>query len=183
MRRRAGQQGAVLIALLATMLLMGFTLMAAADIAASARQREREAQLMFIGEQYRQAIERYYYSAPPGTPRVLPSRVDQLIRDDRYPVPVQHLRREYADPFDGGEWVWVRIGDRLAGVHSRAHVEPMKRAGFPSRYAAFASAGDVSQWIFIFKPPTRAAPAAAGPPKESAPAANISMPLNRDTNR
>lgn len=151
--RAAPRRGVVLLALLLAMGMMGLALMAAVEVGATARQREREQELLFAGDQYRQAIERYYWSAPPGTPRLLPRSVSQLLLDDRYPQPVQHLRRPYPDPFGEPEWGFVRIGGRLAGVHSLASVEPLKRARFPERYAGFAAAADVSQWVFLFTPP------------------------------
>lgn len=154
------QNGVVLLALLIALALSGVALLAASEVAATARQRLREQELLFVGDQYRQAIERYYHAAPPGSPRMLPTSVDQLLLDDRYPQPVQHLRRAYADPFDGGDWIWIRIGDKLAGLHSAARVVPLKRANFGDRYGSFAMAGDVSQWIFVFKPP----PVAPGRP-------------------
>ncbi len=157
------RRGVVLLALLLAMGLMGFALMAAVEVSATARQREREQELLFAGDQYRQAIERYYWAAPPGTPRLLPTSVSQLLLDDRYPQPVQHLRRPYADPFGEPDWGFVRIGGKLAGVHSLANVEPLKRAQFPERYAGFAVASDVSQWVFLFKPPAHA-PVAPRPP-------------------
>lgn len=150
---RTPSRGVVLLALLLAMGMMGLALVAAIEVGATARQREREQELLFAGDQYRQAIERYYWSAPPGTHRILPAGIEQLLLDDRYPQPLQHLRRAYADPFGEPEWGHVRIGGRLAGVRSVSNVAPLKRANFPERYAGFAEAGDVSQWIFLFKPP------------------------------
>ncbi|MBL8324628.1 MAG: type II secretion system protein [Rubrivivax sp.] len=151
-------RGVVLLALLLVMALMGLALMSTVEVSATAGQREREQELLFVGDQYRQAIERYYWAAPPGRPRTLPAGVAQLLLDDRYPQPVQHLRRAYEDPFGEPEWGLVRIGGRLAGVRSVAAVAPIKRANFPERYAAFAEASEVSQWIFLFKPPPAVVP-------------------------
>jgi type II secretory pathway pseudopilin PulG len=153
-------RGIVLLALLMAMALMGLALLAASENAATARQRAREQELLFVGDQYRQAIERYYYAAPPGTPRLLPASVEQLLLDDRYPQPVQHLRRAYPDPFTGETLLWVRQGERLMGVHSAAHQAPLLRANFKPPYGSFAAATDVSQWMFIFRPPAPAAGAA-----------------------
>ncbi|MBL8288684.1 MAG: type II secretion system protein [Rubrivivax sp.] len=153
----------MLLALLLAMGLMGLALMAVVEVSATTRQREREQELLFAGDQYRQAIERYYWGAPPGTPRILPASISQLLLDDRYPQPVQHLRRAYADPFGEPDWGFVRIGGRLAGVHSLASVQPLKRARFPERYAGFAGAAEVSQWVFLFKPPAQAGPALRPP--------------------
>jgi type II secretory pathway pseudopilin PulG len=160
-RRLTGARGVVLLALLITLALLGLSLLAASESAATSRQRAREQELLFVGDQYRQAIERYYYAAPPGTPRLLPQNTEQLLLDDRYPQPLQHLRRPYADPFEGGDWTWIRLGDRLAGLHSNARTAPLKRANFRPPYTGFATASDVSQWVFVFKPP---APATVGRP-------------------
>jgi type II secretory pathway pseudopilin PulG len=169
----------MLLGVLLTMALMGVVLMAAAEVTATARQREREQELLFVGEQYRQAIERYWWAAPPGTPRTLPAGVEQLLHDDRYPQPVQHLRRAYADPFQaaglGEGWVWVRRDGRLAGLHSSAPVPTLKRAHFTPRLAAFTMASEVSQWVFQFTPPVPAATlrppggTAPPPPQRAAP--------------
>ncbi len=157
---RRPPRGVALLALLVALALMAAALLTAAEVASTTRQRATEEELLFVGDQYRRAIERYWYAAPPGQPRRLPQRVEQLLLDDRYPQPVQHLRRAYADPF-GGEWIWVRVGDRLAGLHSAARVAPLKQARFKARDSGFAAAADVSQWIFLFVPP-----APGGPPAE-----------------
>lgn len=168
MRRRPKvrhARGVALLALLVALALMAAALLAAAEVAATARQRATEDELLFVGDQYRRAIERYWYAAPPGQPRQLPQRVEQLLLDDRYPQPVQHLRRAYADPF-GGEWTWMRVGDRLAGVHSAARVAPLRQARFRPRDGGFAGAADVSQWVFLFVPPApTATPGAPSKPK------------------
>lgn len=155
--RQARGRGIVLLTLLVAMALMGLALLAASENAATSRQRGREQELLFVGDQYRQAIERFYFAAPPGTPRLLPVSVEQLLLDDRYPQPVQHLRRVYLDPFTGEPLLWVRQGDRLMGVHSAARVAPLMRANFRAPYGGFSAASDVSQWVFIFKPPAPAA--------------------------
>lgn len=153
--RGRSERGVVLLALLVTLALIGVALLAGTEVAVTARERQREQELLFIGDQYRQAIERYYYAAPPGTPRVLPASVEQLLLDDRYPQAVQHLRRAYVDPYDpAADWTWIRIGGRLAGIHSTSQAVPLKRANFKPRYASFANATDVSQWVFLFTPPS-----------------------------
>ncbi len=168
--RRPGTRGVALLALLVALALMAAALLAASEVAATARQRATEDELLFVGDQYRRAIERYWFAAPPGQPRQLPQRVEQLLLDDRYPQPVQHLRRAYADPF-GGDWIWVRVGDRLAGVHSAARVAPIKQARFKARDSGFANAAEVSQWIFLFVPPAPAAAPATRPKSNAWPGA------------
>ena len=157
--------GVALLALLVALALMGVALLSAAETTALTRQRAREQELLFVGDQYRQAIERFYYAAPPGTPRLLPQTPEQLLLDDRYPQPVQHLRRLYLDPFTGEPLQWVRQGDRLSGVRSAAQTAPLKRTGFAPLYVGFAAAADVSQWVFLFKPPLAPPNLANRPPR------------------
>jgi len=172
-------RGVILMALLIGLALSGIALMAAVDVWSIARQREREQELLFVGDQYRQAIRRYYYAAPSGTPRVLPASLDALLEDDRYPVPVRHLRRTYFDPMTGNaEWGVLRDGDRITGVYSLSEAPPLKQAGFAPAYENFATQTRYRDWVFAFAvprrgglqpPPTSGAPAIGTPPPNSRP--------------
>lgn len=148
-RPRRPSRGVVLLALLIALALGGIALMAAADVWSLARQRAQEQELLFVGDQYRQAIQRYYFGAPPGTPRRLPSSLRDLLEDDRYPVPVRHLRRLYPDPITGSdEWGVLHVGNRVAGVHSRSEKAPLKQAGFAPGYAFFEGLKAYRDWSF-----------------------------------
>jgi type II secretory pathway pseudopilin PulG len=155
MTRRANQarapRGFMLLALLIGLTLASITLMAAVDIWTVQRQREKEQDLLFVGDQYRQAIQRYYFAAPPGTPRVLPVKLADLLEDDRYPIPVRHLRRLYPDPVTGqSEWGEVRVEDRIAGVYSLSEQPPIKQVDFPVIYRSFAERSQYREWVFTF---------------------------------
>lgn len=151
---RRSRRGVMLLGLLLMLMLGSIVLMAAAEVWGTTRQREQERELMFVGEQYRQAIRRYYFAAPPGQPRVLPSRLDLLLADDRYPVPVRHLRRLYPDPMTGDvEWGLVLSNDRVAGVHSQSEQVPIKQTGFAAAQAAFETKSSYRDWLFVFQPP------------------------------
>ena len=144
-------RGVMLLALLISLALSGIALMAAVDVWTLQRQREREQQLLYAGDQYRQAIRRYYYAAPAGTPRTLPIRLELLLEDDRYPVPVRHLRRLYPDPITGqAEWGQLRAGDRIAGVYSRSEALPVKQAGFSTADENFTGRSHYKEWVFSF---------------------------------
>jgi type II secretory pathway pseudopilin PulG len=123
----------------------------------TSRVREREADLLFVGNEYRKAIARYYLSGPQ---RQYPRNLSDLVKDPRQPGTVRHLRRLYADPITGGnEWGLVKAPDGgIAGVHSLSDDSPLKVAGFRVRDAAFEAKGKYSDWQFIF------APAAVKPP-------------------
>lgn len=142
--------GVVMLALLLTLALGSIALMAAVDVWSFTRQRAQEAELLFVGDQYRQAIQRYYFGAPPGTRRVLPASLQDLLEDDRYPMPVHHLRRLYPDPITGNtEWGTLRVGERIAGVYSLSEREPIKRAGFAPSDEKFNGKSVYRDWVFV----------------------------------
>jgi type II secretory pathway pseudopilin PulG len=158
-------RGFMLLGLLIVLALGGISLMAAVDVWTLEKQREREQQLLYAGDQYRQAIRRYFFAAPPGSPRTLPTNFALLLEDDRYPIPVRHLRRLYPDPITGkAEWGEVRVGERIAGVYSLSEAQPVKQAGFAPTYETFNGKTSYQEWVFAFNGPTAAnaaAPASA----------------------
>lgn len=112
-------------------------------------QREKEAELLHIGEEYRQAIERYYLAGP----RQYPRTPDDLLKDPRHAGTVRHLRKLYLDPISGGHWVLVSAPDGgIAGVHSTATDAPIKVSGFASRYQDFSNAKSYAEWRFVYVP-------------------------------
>jgi len=148
------QRGLVMLALLLALLLSGVLMLQAAETWATTRQREREAELLFVGAQYRLAIRRYYLGTPPGQARTFPAQLEDLLEDRRYPVPVRHLRRLYADPVTGStDWGLVRSGDRIAGVYSPSQDRPLKQTGFEAANIAFEGRDAYKDWVFVFVPP------------------------------
>jgi type II secretory pathway pseudopilin PulG len=150
-RRRGGShaRGIVLLALLLALALGSIAMMAAVDVWALARQRALETELLFVGNQYRQAIQRYYYGAPPGARRTLPASLEDLLEDDRYPIPVRYLRRLYPDPITGSsEWGALRVGERIAGVYSLSDRQPIKQAGFAPADEQFSGKTAYHDWVF-----------------------------------
>jgi type II secretory pathway pseudopilin PulG len=150
-------RGIVLLALLLMILLSAIFSTRAIEVWATARQREKEAELLFVGEQYRKAIRHYYFSSPNARARVLPARLEDLLLDDRFPVPVRHLRRMYPDPITGGEFSLSRVGDRINGVYSPSNAQPLKIANFDKDQAAFEAKASYREWQFIFVAPRPAA--------------------------
>ena len=117
-------------------------------------QREREAELLFRGDQIRKAIQAYYDNPPAGQEKRYPRAIDDLLRDPRYPQTRRHLRRWYEDPLTGNtDWVIVwDAGGRIKGVHSTHTGRPLKTGGFPRDYGAFETAVTYTDWKFIYTP-------------------------------
>jgi type II secretory pathway pseudopilin PulG len=146
-----GQQGLVLLALLIMLILVGVGALAAGEVWSTTLKRERETELLFIGNQYRRAVEDYWKMSPGR--RAYPPSVDVLLTDDRFPNPVHHLRRLYRDPMtDTGEFEPIMQSNGMMGVHSVSTDAPIKKAGFPPALAQFENADTYAQWQFIFVP-------------------------------
>lgn len=179
--RRRRPRGVVLLALLIALTLLSIGMMSAVDVWSMSRQREREQELLFVGSQYRQAIRHYYLAAPSGGQRGYPPSLAVLLDDDRFPIPVHHLRRAYPDPITGNaEWGELRVGERIQGVYSLSDARPLKQAGFPANEQAFNDADSYKSWIFTFIP-RRAV--AVGPPASGAPPSTPPRPSSTPSRR
>ena len=146
------QAGAVLLLVLLFVLMTTMAAGGMAQIYQTQTQREKEVELLFVGDQYRRAITSYYNTFAPGAPRSLPPNLDALLYDDRFPSPIQHLRRLYPDPMTG-QLDWVLITDRggIAGVHSRSQLAPFKTSDFAETDKQFEGAQSYAAWNFSIK--------------------------------
>jgi type II secretory pathway pseudopilin PulG len=174
---RAAEDGFTYLTVLFAVVLIGLALAAAASVWDTASKREKEMELLFVGQQFRAAIDSYYNASPPAA-QEFPRSLDSLLIDKRFPQPVRHLRRIYVDPVTGDrDWGLIKLGDRIIGVHSRSLAEPLKQAGFSGEQASFQSASTYADWTFVAKavsapglpasPPRSPAPG-AGPPGNAA---------------
>ena len=147
---KPAQAGFSYLFVLMLIALIGMGLAAAGTLWRTDAQRAREADLLFIGEQYRQAI-RSYYELDLAQPR-LPQSIDELLKDNRRPNIVRHLRRAYRDPLTGGELEIIRAPDTkgILGVYSQSTGKPFKKTGFPQEFQNFSEADSYSEWRFEF---------------------------------
>ena len=101
------------------------------EVWSTARQREREAELLFAGAAIRQAIASYH-SGTAGAARQYPAKLDDLLKDPRFPDTRRHLRQLYREPFsEKGEWVLIMAPTGgIMGVASPSERAPLKRRGF-----------------------------------------------------
>jgi type II secretory pathway pseudopilin PulG len=148
------QRGYTYIGLLIAVAVAGIALAATGEVWSTQARREREEQLLFAGEQFRQAITSYFESTPGGTGQ-FPRNIEDLIEDRRLPTVRRHLRQIYADPIAGGsQWGLVRAGpnNTITGVYSLAPGAPIKRQGFRREQEAFANAATYADWKFVYLP-------------------------------
>lgn len=149
------QAGFTLLGLLFLIAGLGVGLAAVGTLWHTAIKRDKERELLFIGNEYRRAIESFWeMPIPQGTPRRLPRELKELISDPRFPNVVRHLRRIYRDPMTGkADWGLVKEQDGgISGIYSLSDETPMKRAGFETRDAAFEGKEAYSEWVFAYKP-------------------------------
>jgi type II secretory pathway pseudopilin PulG len=116
----------------------------------TAAKREKETQLLFVGNQYRRAIARFYEGTPGGVKRY-PRTLEELLKDPRQPGTQRFLRRLYPDPFDAAEWGIVKAPDGgIAGVYSLSEEKPLKIAHFKLRDAGFDGMQRYADWKFVY---------------------------------
>jgi len=146
-RRKSRQRGFTYIGLLFAVAILGITLASVGVVWSAQLRREREAQLLFIGDQYRQAIGRYLQAG--GT---YPLSLADLVEDKRVPMPRRFLRRLYPDPMTGAvDWELIQNPDGgIMGVASASQQQPIKVANFRPIDATFENAECYCGWKFIF---------------------------------
>ncbi|MFP3555510.1 hypothetical protein SB861_33070 [Paraburkholderia sp. SIMBA_049] len=125
------------------------------QIGAVYQRRMAEKELLYIGDQFQRALLSYADNTPVGLPNQ-PRTLDELVRDPRYPNPMRHLRRVYADPMTGKpDWVLILSpnGQTIVGIHSASHEHPIQLRQFPERFRGFEDKRSYTQWVFIARPP------------------------------
>jgi type II secretory pathway pseudopilin PulG len=152
MKRRA-QAGFTYLALMLAVLVMGVMLAALGEAWHAAAQRDKEAQLLFAGNQMRNALMQFYVHSPAQALRH-PASLEALLRDERTAAVRRYLRKIEVDPMTGKpEWGLVRgAHGEIYGVHSLSETRPLKQGGFARADRAFAGAGKYSEWVFMFSP-------------------------------
>lgn len=149
---RKQQRGAVYFWALMMVLFISLGLGKLLNNVVKVNQRARETDLLYVGNRYKEAIRQYVLSTPAGT-QPYPMRLQDLLRDPRYPVTRRYLRKLYPDPITGHPFVAISAPDGgIKGVHSESTRRPVKVAGFPPGEESFAVARSYQQWEFSYAP-------------------------------
>jgi type II secretory pathway pseudopilin PulG len=164
-------RGFTYIGLLVILVIIGISLGAAGKYWQNVMLREKEEELLFRGDQYRQAIERYYYAIP-GRPQY-PRSIDDLLQDGRTPAGKRYLRRKYKDPMTGKDFIVIEntdaTGKHFIGVRSSSDETPLKQSNFPDADQDFAGKTRYSDWQFVavIQPVQQTSPPPPGKPSPS----------------
>ncbi len=149
------QRGAILLLILVMVVILGLSATMAGQSWRSTMQRAREAELLWRGQQYQQAIASYY-KVKHGAQQILPAKLEHLLRDPRFPSVVRHLRKLYDDPMTGETWELITDpAERIIGVRSSSDLEPFRKDGFPEELAEFKDKESYLEWEFVFAPPKK----------------------------
>jgi type II secretory pathway pseudopilin PulG len=133
-----GERGYAMAALLVAMTVMAIVMATAMPTWRTMMKREREAELVFRGEQYARAIALYQRRS--GQAAAIPPSIDVLI-DGKF------LRKKYKDPMTGQDFKIVTPGtplpgegglreDQSAGSRGRGQGQPTRQPGFTSANTA-----------------------------------------------
>ena len=149
-----GQRGFTYLVVMIIVAVMGAGLAALGTIYSHTAQRDKETELLFVGEQFRDAIGSYYLKSPGA--HVFPKKLEDLVEDKRFPMPMRHLRRIYVDPMTAtSDWGLVEApgGAGIMGVYSRSEEKPIKTGNFSAKQQAFEDADSYAKWDFTYSPP------------------------------
>jgi type II secretory pathway pseudopilin PulG len=137
--------------ILVAVVVMGIFAEVATFYGSRSLQMDREAELLFRGNAYRNAIKSYYESGRPN--KTYPRSLDDLVKDPRTAGHKSHLRMLYPDPFgkEKASWKLLRASDGgISGVASQSTEKPLKTGNFRPGYEKFETATTYADWIFEY---------------------------------
>ena len=151
--------GFTYLAALMIVIIMGIMLGVAGQSWKMIMDREREAELLWVGTQYREAMLHWRNFRHGGGAMPL-GDIKHLAQDPRSLQNVKHLRKLYPDPITGKEWKIIKDPQKgILGIASSSDKEPIKQANFPADYTQFEGKKKYSEWEFRWDviPPKKAA--------------------------
>lgn len=157
LRSTARESGFTYLGLMVVTAIIGLALASTGEVWHLAVKREKERELLFIGDQFRRAINQYAQHTPGQSSRY-PMNLDDLLKDPRYPQTERYLRKIYVDPITGDtDWGLIKGPDGgIFGVYSRSEEEPLKKTNFSSLDSIFEDKMKYSEWVFIGTAPRSA---------------------------
>lgn len=148
----ANQRGVTYLWMLFLVFLLGLVLGRFVEIYSTETERQKEAELLLIGDQYREAIKQYYQSAP-GYQKKYPEKLTDMLKDSRYLTTRRYLRQLYQDPVTNQPFTTIPAPDGgVMGVMSPSSKPPVKLAGFSKNDSFFTNAKRISDWQFLYIP-------------------------------
>lgn len=149
----ARQQGFTYIAVLVAMLMLSLATQGVMTYVSQQAQREREAELLRIGQTFVQAIGAYY-EASPGRVKRWPVALEDLLEDRRLVTVRRYLRDIHPDPITRSkDWgIIVAADGGIAGVYSRSDAAPIRTAAIDLGELTLNPARRYYDWKFVYQP-------------------------------
>lgn len=146
------QGGFTYVAVLAIVAIVGIALAAVGTRWADRMQREREQQLLRVGQLYAQAILAYHRGSP-GSDKTWPKNLEDLLLDPRMLGTVRYLRAPYTDPMVPGQPLGLvrAADDTIRGVYSTNTAEPFTQGAVNLGVVVLSPAQHYADWQFIPK--------------------------------
>lgn len=154
MRRREPERGFQCgwgyLGMLFLVFLLSLGLGTTVEIDSTLERRDREVELVAVGNLYREAIESYYLSATAG-PRRYPASLEYLLKDPRHLVTRRYLRRNYLDPMTSRPFTTLVAPDGgIWGVVSVSGTKPL-RVALPEGVTPVDAVHSYRDWQFIYR--------------------------------
>jgi len=124
LRGQGSQRGYAMAALLVSLAVMMLLMSVAMPVWRHQAQREKEAELIFRGEQYARAVNHFQRKMGPGN---FPQSIDVLVQQ-------RFLRKKYKDPMtEDGEFEIIPVGGAVQPGQNPQQPQPQGRTGGPGR--------------------------------------------------
>jgi len=152
------QSGFTYIGVLIGVAILGAMLASLGTVWHTMAQRDQEKELLFVGHQFRVALNRYYQNN-----QRYPLRLEQLVQGDNPQVVQRYLRKIYVDPMTRqANWALVtQIDGQIVGIYSLLDKAPIKKAGFRPQDSDFNQKNKYHEWLFMVDGQTAAVGLAA----------------------
>ncbi len=155
--RKQAQQGFAYLVVLFIAVALGLASTVTYENYSTLAKREREAQWLFVGQQYQQAISSYYHQSPNGL-KSLPTNLDDLVKDSRFVSIKRHLRQLYMDPITQDAWqVILNDNQQIVGVVSASQEPILQHAKIMQILPNAENIATYTELKFVFEPKANAA--------------------------
>lgn len=143
--------GFILVAMLLLLMGASYVLVEVSVKWSDAVKRDREYELLKVGDTIRKAIGSYYNQTN-GVVKQYPPSLEALLLDDRFLSPKRYLRQLYIDPVTRREgWGLIMApGGGIMGIHSLSAQSPYKRENFKPSNQSFENQKFYANWLFIY---------------------------------
>ncbi|MEW5561958.1 hypothetical protein AB1287_17210 [Enterobacter asburiae] len=147
-RSCVGQQGFTCLLLLLALTILALSMLKSQDLIELRHRQQQEAELLFRGEQIRQAIRQYRTASYANG--CYPTGFDDLLKDMRGGKIHYHLRQWFSDPLTGQRQWGMTFDDkgRWIGVYSQGQGRPLRKEGFVLDGEKFRQATRYQEWVF-----------------------------------